>query len=256
MSDNTPIRITIDGTIARLVIDRPPLNILDIATMQRMTEQLRELRVRQDITALVITTRGRMFSAGVDIPEHQAETIDEMLRVVHSLFETLHEFPVPTVCAVQGDALGGGMELAVFCDFTLASEDARFGLPEISLGVFPPVAVAYLHRLIGIKAATELICTGRIIGAAEAHALGMVNQVYQSERLTEGIDLFLEPFRLLSGFALTQTKAALRAAAHSDFLSALRDAESVYRGSLMAGRDPHEGIRAFMEKRAPRWSHA
>lgn len=256
MASISPIQISVEGPVARLEIDRPPLNILDIATMRAMTAQLTVLQQRRDLSVLVIGARGRLFSAGVDIPEHQADTIDEMLTVVHELFVTLYQLPMPTLCAVQGDALGGGMELAIACDVTLSADNARFGLPEISLGVFPPVAVAALHRLIGLKSATELILTGRIISAEEAQALGLVNQVFPAERFARGVDLFLEPFRLLSAFSLAQTKSALRRAAWPEFERALTEAESVYREGLMSGADPREGIMAFIEKRRPRWSHS
>ncbi len=251
-----PNVITIDERerVAWLTLNRPPLNILDIATMRELNSQLWELEQRQDLTAVVLSATGRVFSAGVDIPQHRRDTIEEMLTVVFDLYRALYALPMPTVCAVQGDALGGGMELAITCDAVLSTDDARFGVPEITLGVFPPVAVAHLPHVIGMNCAAELILTGRMIRAQEAQTIGLVNQVYAAAEFDRQVENYLTQYRRLSAYSLRQTKMAMRRVAASDFESALSQAIALYREQLIEGRDPHEGIEAFIEKRPPQWS--
>jgi cyclohexa-1,5-dienecarbonyl-CoA hydratase len=178
-----------------------------------------------------------------------------MLGTVHEMFRIVHGLPMPTVCAIDGVALGGGLELAIACDCILASDRAQFAFPEIKLGVFPPLAVAYLHHVIGEKLAAEMVLTGEKISAHRAHAIGLINQVFPVESFAASVDAFLARFQSLSAFALRQTKAAMRRAAGDTFARALAESERVYLKDLMSGKDPDEGIRAFMEKRGPRWRH-
>lgn len=254
MTDSPVITVDERDRVAWLTLDRPPLNILDIATMRDVSSHLSELAQRQDLVAVVVSARGRVFSAGVDIPQHRRDTIEEMLTVVFDLYRALYALPMPTVCAVQGDALGGGMELAITCDCILSSDTARFGVPEITLGVFPPVAVARLHHLIGVNRAAELILTGRTISAEEAQAIGLVNQVYAAAQFDRQVEDHLAQYRRLSAYSLRQTKMALRRVATSDFESAVSQAIALYREQLIEGHDPHEGIEAFIERRPPQWS--
>lgn len=253
MCASPAIQLRDDERVVRLTLDRPPLNILDIATMRSLTECLVGAAQRRDVAAVVIEARGKVFSAGVDIPEHRRETIAEMLTVVSELFRTLHRLPMPTICAVQGDALGGGMELAICCDCLIAADSAQFGLPEITLGVFPPVAVACLHHLIGRANASDLILTGRRVSAEEAHRMGMVSRVVPRDVLNQSIGNLIDQFKHLSAYSLQQTKAAMRQLSASEFESSLAAAITWYRDHLLSGRDPHEGIDAFIEKRMPKW---
>ncbi|GAB4322945.1 MAG: enoyl-CoA hydratase [Candidatus Zixiibacteriota bacterium] len=254
MCDTPAIELRDDRRIVHLTIDRPPLNILDITTMRSLTENLVALATRRDVTALVIEARGKVFSAGVDIPEHRRETVNEMLAVVSELFRTLHSLTMPTICVVHGDALGGGMELAITCDVIIAAETARFGLPEITLGVFPPVAVACLHHLIGQTHAADLILTGRLVSASEGYSMGMVSRVTAPTDLDRQAAECAEQFRGLSAFSLRQTKAAMRLMSTAAFEASLEKAIGIYRDHLLAGNDPHEGIEAFIEKRSPIWT--
>src|SRR5207253_2118903 len=185
--------------------------------------------------------------------EHVPETIFQMLDSFHSIFRTLAQIAKPTIAVVDGAALGGGCELALACDIVVASERARFGQPEIKLGVFPPVAAILLPRMIGDKKARELILTGDTIEAAEALRLGLVNYVVSSDELEQKTESVLGKLRELSGVALGMTRAALDLGSQSGFESALKQVESLYLTGLMKTEDASEGIRAFMEKRKPEW---
>ncbi|WP_052887608.1 enoyl-CoA hydratase/isomerase family protein [Thermogemmatispora carboxidivorans] len=178
-----------------LILDRPPLNILTIATLDEITRALR-VAAQKPPRLLVITGAGeRAFSAGVDIRDHLDGREREMLRAVYdncAAFEQLRSQGIPTVALVQGYALGGGCELAALCDTVIAREDAVFGLPEVTLGVFPPVAAAYFPSLIGYQAAMRLILTGETLKASEAFRLGLVHQVLPARRfLSEAEELLV-----------------------------------------------------------------
>ncbi len=179
------IHIRLHKDILWLVLDRPPLNILSIEMLDQLTAAMRDA-VKHAPRLIVITGAGeRAFSAGVDIHDHLHGREKEMLRAVYdncAAFEELRAQSIPTVALVKGYALGGGCELAALCDTVIAHEDATFGLPEISLGVFPPVAAAYFPALIGQNATMRLMLTGETIDAREALRLGLAHQVLSSRR--------------------------------------------------------------------------
>ena len=179
------IHIRLHKDILWLILDRPPLNILSIEMLDQLTAAMRDA-VKHAPHLIVITGAGeRAFSAGVDIHDHLHGREKEMLRAVYdncAAFEELRAQHIPTVALVKGYALGGGCELAALCDTVIAHEDATFGLPEISLGVFPPVAAAYFPALIGQNATMRLMLTGETIDAREALRLGLAHQVLSSRR--------------------------------------------------------------------------
>ncbi len=187
------IRTRRHNEILWLILDHPPLNILTIDMLDQLSQTMRDA-IKNPPHLVVITGAGeRAFCAGVDIRDHLDGREKEMLRAVHdncAAFEELRSHNIPTVALVKGYALGGGCELAALCDTVIAHEDATFGLPEISLGVFPPVAAVYFPSLIGLHATMRLVLTGETISAAEALRLGLVHQVLPSHRfLTDAEEL-------------------------------------------------------------------
>jgi len=177
------LRIRLHNDILWLILDRPPLNILSIEMLDQLTATMRDA-IKHPPRLVVITGAGeRAFCAGVDIRDHLDGREKEMLRAVHdncAAFEELRSHNIPTVALVKGHALGGGCELAALCDTVIAHEDATFGLPEISLGVFPPVAAVYFPALIGHQATMRLMLAGETIHAKEALRLGLAHQVLSS----------------------------------------------------------------------------
>jgi cyclohexa-1,5-dienecarbonyl-CoA hydratase len=182
-----------------------------------------------------------------------AETIYQMLESFHNIFRALDAMAKPVVAIVDGAALGGGCELVAACDIVVASDRARFGQPEIKLGVFPPVAAILLPRVIGEKRARELILTGELIDATEAARIGLVNYVVPAEQLEAKAQEILARLRELSATALELTRRALDIARSERLEDALARVENFYLNELMKTEDAGEGVRAFMEKRKPVW---
>lgn len=249
------IHLKIEERVGRISFARPPLNIFNIAMMREMGQAINECLGHRDVVAIVFeaTEQARAFSAGVAVEEHVSETIYQMLESFHNIFRLLDQGGKPTVAVVDGAALGGGCELVAACDIVIASRRARFGQPEIKLGVFPPVAAVLLPRIIGEKRARELVLTGELIDAEEALRLGLASYVVESSELRAKTDEVLARFRELSAPALEATRRALDLARGSTFEEALKQVEDLYLNELMKTEDAQEGVSAFMEKRKPLW---
>ncbi|HEX9900359.1 MAG TPA: enoyl-CoA hydratase/isomerase family protein, partial [Candidatus Methylomirabilis sp.] len=198
-----------DG-VGRIVLNRPPLNVLNIAMMEEIQGALRAAQAAADTRVIVFSATGRMFSAGVDVAEHTHDLMERMLDTFHGIFRLMADGEVPTLAVIQGHALGGGCELACFCDLIVAAQGARFGQPEIAVGVFPPVAAAFFPHLIGARKAAELILTGDAIPAEEAHRIGLINAVVPAEQLAGEADRLISRLTDKSAAVLRVTKRALR----------------------------------------------
>jgi cyclohexa-1,5-dienecarbonyl-CoA hydratase len=249
------IGFTVEDRVGRISLARAPLNVLHIAMMREVGAALEECARAREMVAVVFEAApgSRAFSAGVAIEEHVAETIYQMLESFHNIFRALDVMAKPVVALVDGAALGGGCELVAACDIVVATERARFGQPEIKLGVFPPVAAVMLPRVVGERRARELILTGELIDAPEALRLGLVNYVVAPAELeTKGQEI-LGRLRELSAPALELTRRALDLARGERLEDVLGRVESLYLNELMKTEDANEGVNAFMEKRKPVW---
>ena len=249
------IQFGVEDRAARIKFARPPLNVFNIAMMREIGRALDECTRERALAAVVFEAEAgsRAFSAGVAVEEHVADTIYQMLEAFHDIFRALDALARPTVAVVDGAALGGGCELAAACDIVIASERARFGQPEIKLGVFPPVAAVLLPRVIGEKRARELVLTGELIEAPEALRLGLANHGVNSAQLEQKLQEILNRLRELSAAALTMTRRALDMGRDYDLAGLLARVETLYLNELMKTEDAAEGVRAFMEKRKPAW---
>ena len=236
-----------DG-LARVTLDRPPLNVLDIAGMEALARALTDLSGDPGVKAVVLTGRGRAFCAGVDVADHTEDRVGRMLEAFHDVLEAMLTMEVPLVAAVNGAALGGGCELG--------REGARVGQPEILLGVFPPAAAVLLPRLVGRQIALDLLLSGRTVRMEEARALGLASRVFPEETFREEVEAYAQGLASLSRPVLRLTKRAVRDAEGRPPLEALERAHALYRDELMALHDPHEGLAAFLEKRTPAWRDA
>jgi cyclohexa-1,5-dienecarbonyl-CoA hydratase len=246
------VQFRLEHRTAWITLNRPSLNILDIPMMRSIDAVLD--RALSNCDFVVFQGAGpKAFSAGVDVADHTPERFAGMLSAFHRIFRRLASADCVAIAAVHGYCLGGGMELATFCDFILATESAQFGQPEIKLGCFPPIAVITLPHLIGMRAAAHLILTGCEIGAAEAHRLGLVTSVIPDHGLSLAVDKLLDELRALSPAVLRLTRKTLWRLHAADFAAQLDEVERVYLTELMPTQDAQEGIRAFLEKRTPIW---
>jgi cyclohexa-1,5-dienecarbonyl-CoA hydratase len=247
------IALSSDAYAHRITLDDPPLNILDL----EMLEQLREAlgRIRPDRHALVIEAAGeKAFSAGASVQDHLGDRVETMLDLFHDCFRLLARLDLVTVAIVRGAALGGGCELALACDFVLAADSARFGQPEIQLGVFPPVAAWQLSRQLPPRRGLELLLTGETVDAAEAQRLGLVNRVFPAAELETRAEEWLGRIYRQSASSVRFTKKAFRLASPNDFHEKLGAVERLYLEELMQTHDANEGLNAFLEKRRPEWA--
>ncbi len=255
MSGERFIRAGVTDGVGRITLARPPLNILTIGMMEEINEALRGLAGRPDLRTLVLAAEGKAFSAGVAVEDHLGDRVKPMLEAFHQIFRHLRALDRPTVAAVQGAALGGGAELATFCDLVIASENATLGQTEIKVGVFPPIAVLRYPQRVGEARALQLLLSGEVLSAGAAERIGLVDRVVPPDKLEEAVAAVVARFTDKSAVVLRLTKRALREAGGRAFDEALAVLEALYLNELMRTEDAEEGLRAFVEKRPPAWKN-
>jgi enoyl-CoA hydratase len=239
--------------VAVLTIDRPKaLNALNAATLSELGERVGDLR-GAGVRAAVITGAGeKAFVAGADIAAMEAMDPIEarrFARLGQAVFRSIEELPIPVIAAVNGFALGGGLELALACDWILASERARFGQPEINLGIIPGFGgTQRLPRRVGLSRARELIYTGRMVDAQEALRIGLINRIVAADELLAAARETAAELASKAPIAVGQAKAALNAGADLDLENACRYESETF-AVCFATTDRSEGMRAFLEKR-------
>lgn len=239
--------------VSLITLNRPPLNWLNLEMMEEINAYLDGLKREKSLKLLVIQAVGKAFSVGVEVADHLGELGPKMIETFHQMFKQMDALKVPSLAVVNGAALGGGCELAIYCDMVIATERAKFGQPEIQVGVFPPIAALIFPRMIGRKKAMELILSGDPITSQEALAIGLINKVVPEASLQEEVDGFIEKFKKLSGVVLKLTKEAALVGLNDDMERGLRAIEKVYLDQLMKTEDATEGLKAFLEKRKPAW---
>ena len=241
--------------IGRITFNKPPLNVLNIEMMKEINNALKAFQ-KQSLKVLILNANGKAFSAGVDVSEHTKEKVKEMIQVFHDIFTNLNKISAPTVALVNGAALGGGCEVATFCDIVIASEKSKFGQPEIMVGVFPPVAAAIFPKLMWSKKALELMLTGETLRVNEAKELGLVNQILPVENFEAEAEKFItEKLANNSAIVLQLTKRAFMEGATQNYGEAIKKIEDIYLNDLMKTNDANEGLAAFLEKRQPVWKN-
>ena len=248
------LELTDEGKVARVYLADPRPNIVDIAMMEDLTEILDGLTDRRDLVAVVLGAEGPHFSYGASVPEHLPDQIGQALAGLHGLIGKLLELPAPTIAAVRGQCLGGGLELVLACDLILAEETARLGVPEIKLGVFPPAASALLPTRLGSGRASALILTGTTWTGTEAAAAGLVTRLALDGDLDSALNAWLgQDFVQRSPTGLLHAARAVRRASQRAVAEELPELERQYLEELMTDPDAVEGIQAFLDKREPLW---
>ncbi len=256
MSDYANITVDVAGRVGTLTVNRPAVrNALNRATVRELTAALADLSARDDLGAIVVTGAGaQAFVSGADINDIKARTRDDGLAAINStLFSLVERCDKLTIAAVNGLALGGGCELAIACDLRVAADHAKFGQPELMLGIIPGAGgTQRLPRLVGLGRAKHLILTGEAIDAHTALAWGLVSSVVPAAELTAAVRALAEHVLARGPLAIRLAKLALNASARVDLDSGLM-IETLAQALCFASEDKLEGAQAFLEKRKPKF---
>ena len=249
------IELSVVDRVATLTVNRPDkLNALNAATIGELGDAINEIRQRDDIGGAILTGAGRAFVAGADISELAAQTpMQAKQRALRGqqIFRRFDTSPKPVIAAVNGFALGGGCELAMSCHLRIASEAAKFGQPEVKLGICPGYGgTQRLPRLVGMGRALQLLMTGEMIDAAEAFRIGLVNRVVPAAELLTAADALLRQMLGNGPLALASCIEAVVRGTETSLEDGL-NLEANHFALLSGSQDMAEGTRAFLEKRAP-----
>jgi cyclohexa-1,5-dienecarbonyl-CoA hydratase len=247
----------LDGAVWRVLLDAPKGNVLDSVMMADIHAMLDEAGKHAELRLIVYEGAGKHFSFGASVEEHVKEKAGQMLSAFHSMFLRMADLAIPTAALVRGQCLGGGMELAIFCNFLFAEATAVFGQPEIKLAVFPPPASVILPLKVGQANADVLAITGASVPAARAYEMGLATHlVPDGEDGWEHVSGWAaKNIAALSGASLRRAVRAARVHFDDVLREKLAEVEKLYLEDLMETHDANEGIASFLEKRKPDWKH-
>jgi len=257
MSDKVLTQSLHGNQVIRVTLNAPKANILDTEMMTDLQKALDDLRQQPDVKLLQFTGAGDHFCFGASVAEHVRDKAPEMLKLFHGLFYTLADLAIPTAALISGQCLGGGMELALMCNFLFVDKSAKLGQPEINLGVFAPPASLILPMKVGQSIADELLLSGKIISAEEAVKMGLATEIYDDhESMQVGVDAWVEKHILAkSASSLRHAVRAARMEFNSVVKNKLEKQEQLYLDELMATHDANEGIQSFLQRRKPEWQN-
>lgn len=254
----TLVQLDKNNLVATLKINKPEaLNALSSAVLMELDKHLDLILADKELRCVVITGSGdKAFVAGADIKEIHAldqKSASEFAGFGQSVFMKIESLPMPVIAAVKGFALGGGLELAMACDFILASRKARFGLPECTLGLMPGFGgTVRLARRVGPARAKQMTFSGDLLSAEEALRVGLVNEIYDPEELMEGVRIVAKTISLRAPLALASIKKTIQETYGLPTVQAMRMEQKAF-GDLFTTKDCKEGTQAFIEKRKPQF---
>lgn len=248
------IKLERSGPRTTLILNRPPLNVINIEMIREIISALEEISSDSQIRLLIIRGEGRCFSAGMDVADHLPDKVGTMLDAMHNLLESLAHLEIPVISVLHGMAFGGGLEIAMTADFVYAESGCKIGQPEIQLGVFPPAAIAFYSQWFGSRVAKDLVLTGRTLTSDEALRAGLLNNVFSADELETQVQQVADTLLSRSRAALACAKRAFRKTNDTDSDS-LKLTEHIYLEELMSTEDAVEGLQAFLQKRQPQWKH-
>src|SRR5262252_9925884 len=182
------VKLRCDGGVARMTLSRPEHNLLNEPMLREMADGISYAGEREDVKLIVLDSACKVFCGGIDIGEYTSQRVFQMLDAFHAAFAGMMEVGKPVLCVINGPAIGGGAELAAFGDLVVATPKARFAQPEITIGMFPPLASTILPYLVGPKIALELVLTGEPVTAERALEMGLVNRLVAEAKLEETVN--------------------------------------------------------------------
>ncbi|MCD4678438.1 MAG: enoyl-CoA hydratase/isomerase family protein [Desulfobacula sp.] len=255
MAEPKFIKIENNGEVARIILDRPKHNVLNIPMMNELNAQLEKIAADDELKCVVITGEGRSFCAGVEVADHSPDNVDEMVATFNRIFELINMIDIPVIAAVNGACLGGGMEVAIACDIVIASEKAIFGQPEIKLGFFPPYAALRLPELVGPAKAIEIVTTGQNYSAQDSKDLGFVTNVASVDDFAEAVDKTIKQITMASPLIIRLNKRAVKRHIGTSFFQGVDLISNYFLKTMMKTEDTLEGIASFEERRKPVWKN-
>jgi cyclohexa-1,5-dienecarbonyl-CoA hydratase len=249
------VKFTVDKNVARITLARPEHNLLNEGMLREISDAILTAGETEAAKLIVLDSACKVFSGGIDIGEYTSQRVFQMLDAFHSAFAALLDVGKPVLCVVNGPAIGGGTELALFGDLVIATPKARFAQPEITIGVFPPLAATILPFLVGPKTALEIILTGEPITAERALELGLVNRLVPEADLEKAVGDLVARITTHSGPVLSMAKKAILGGMGLSLRDGLKQSMDIFLNQLYKLEDSQEGLRALMEKRKPNWKN-
>jgi len=255
MSELKHLKFEKSDAVARITLDRPKFNMMNIEMMDELNGLIEALMQDDDLKCIVLDAEGKHFCTGVEVADHKPDKVDDMIATFNRIFELTEQIEVPIIASVQGYCLGGGMELAIACDVIVAAESAQFGQPEIKVGFFPPYAAMRLPQLIGPARAIEICTTGKFYSSEDTRRMGMVAYVSEDDRLGETTDKIIKEIQANSPLIIRLNKRAVRQHLGMAFKPALAGVSDLFLNTMMKTEDTLEGIASYEEKRKPVWKN-
>src|ERR1700676_1674044 len=249
------VKFKVEGSVARLTLNRPEHNLLNEEMLRELSDGVGVAGDREDVKLIVLDSACKVFCGGIDIGEYTSQRVFQMLDAFHAAFAGMLEVGKPVICVVNGPAIGGGAELAAFGDLVIATPRARFAQPEISIGIFPPLASTILPYLVGPKVALELVLTGEPVTAERALELGMINRLVPEAQLEQAVNDLVGRISGHSGPVLTMAKKAILGGMGLSLREGLKHSMNIFLNELYRLEDAQEGLRALVEKRKPNWKN-
>jgi cyclohexa-1,5-dienecarbonyl-CoA hydratase len=249
------VKFRADGEVARLTLDRPEHNLLNERMLAELAVGINILGERSGIKLIVLDSASKAFCGGIELGEYTQRRVFQLLDAFHGAFSAMLDVSKPLLVVVNGPAFGGGAELAALGDLVIATPRARFAQPEIKLGVFPPLAAAILPYILGPKLALELVLTGETMSAERARELGLVNWLVPENELQAKVDELIAKVTSQSAPVLTMAKKAIMGSLGLPLREGVRNSMKVFLNELADLEDSQEGLRALVEKRAPKWKN-
>ncbi len=249
------VQLRLDSGVARMTLNRPEHNLLNKDMLRELVDGIGFVASHEEIKLIVLDSACKVFCGGIDVEEYTSERVFQMLDAFHSVFAGILETSKPVLCVVNGPAIGGGAELAAFGDLVIATPKARFAQPEITIGVFPPLATTILPFLVGPKIALELVLLGDPVTAERALELGLINRLVPESKLEATVDDMIERITSHSGPVLTMAKRAILSGMGLSLRDGLKHSMDIFLNELYRLEDSQEGLRALVEKRKPNWKN-
>jgi cyclohexa-1,5-dienecarbonyl-CoA hydratase len=249
------VEVRLDGGVAYMTLNRPEHNLLNETMLRELAEGIEYVGSCEDIKIILLASACKVFCGGIEIGEYTSQRVFQMLDAFHSAFAAMVDVAKPVICLVNGPAIGGGAELAAFGDLVIATPKARFAQPEITIGMFPPLASTILPYLVGPKTALELVLTGEPVTAERALDLGLVNRLVPEALLETTVKDLVSRMTGHSGPVLTMAKKAILGGMGLSLRDGLKHSMNIFLNELYRLEDSQEGLHALVEKRKPNWKN-